>query len=375
MNSDFRAMDNDYPPQQSGQWRNEPDPPVDALQRVRFRNILVIDMGTLADVVLSVPALRALRTNFPEALLTVVTGSVQGEVLRLAGLADRLVTLDHQGLKQDNPLLSGLRMTQTLAQIGLRQFDVAVDLNSFRETGWLTWASGAKERLGLRHPKGKFEFHYTARLQSDSQTKHLADHYADVVEALGIQILDRHPRLPIQPGADAVIEKRLKHAGFKPGELLVGLYPGSTTGGKLWPVERFAEIGARLAVNYNARVGVLDRTRKSARVQRVVAQIRTVSQHQAVGLSGLSMVEMLAAMARCTLVICADVGMAQLSAAVDTPTLVLTQNAPGVFRTSLRGARHRWVSKPDLNDIVPDEIYELACEMLQTNRTGALFER
>jgi ADP-heptose:LPS heptosyltransferase len=38
------------------------------------RNILVIDFGQLGDVVMSLPALRAIRERFPQSRITIAVG-------------------------------------------------------------------------------------------------------------------------------------------------------------------------------------------------------------------------------------------------------------------------------------------------------------
>jgi ADP-heptose:LPS heptosyltransferase len=52
------------------------------------RNILVIDFGQLGDVVLSLPALRAIREKFPQARITVAVGKPGDEIIKLSGFAN-----------------------------------------------------------------------------------------------------------------------------------------------------------------------------------------------------------------------------------------------------------------------------------------------
>ena len=66
------------------------------------RNILVIDFGQLGDVVLSLPALGAVRHKFPRARVTVAVGRAAGAVVELAGVADEVLAVDRVGLR-DGP--------------------------------------------------------------------------------------------------------------------------------------------------------------------------------------------------------------------------------------------------------------------------------
>ena len=61
--------------------------------------ILVLDLGQLGDVVLSVPALAAIRARFPHAHITVAAGLAAGEAIALSGAADRVLPVDRVALR------------------------------------------------------------------------------------------------------------------------------------------------------------------------------------------------------------------------------------------------------------------------------------
>ena len=70
------------------------------------RNILVIDFGQLGDVVLSLPALRAIRERFPHARITIAVGKPGGEIVKLSGYADDVLEVDRVALRDGNKLVS-----------------------------------------------------------------------------------------------------------------------------------------------------------------------------------------------------------------------------------------------------------------------------
>ena len=63
------------------------------------RNILVIDFGQLGDVVLSLPALHAIRARFPAARITVAVGKPGKQVVELAACADDVLVVDRVKLR------------------------------------------------------------------------------------------------------------------------------------------------------------------------------------------------------------------------------------------------------------------------------------
>jgi hypothetical protein len=79
------------------------------------QNILVIDFGQLGDVVLSLPALRALRNRFPHARITVAVGKPGAEIIKLSGYSDALLEVDRVALRDGNRLVSIARIIKPWA--------------------------------------------------------------------------------------------------------------------------------------------------------------------------------------------------------------------------------------------------------------------
>ena len=107
------------------------------------RNILVIDFGQLGDVVLSLPALGALRKRFPNAKITVAVGKPGADVVSLSGFANDVMVVDRVGLRDGFKPLSVLRVFKIVKEVRARKFDFVIDLHSLSETNLLGFLSGA----------------------------------------------------------------------------------------------------------------------------------------------------------------------------------------------------------------------------------------
>ena len=116
------------------------------------RNILIIDFGQLGDVVMSLPALRAVRKRFPQARITVAVGKPGAEVIELSGCADLTIPVDRVNLRDGFQPLSIVRIFQVVKDVRRRQFDFVIDLHSFSETNLMGFFSGAPKRLFSRRP-------------------------------------------------------------------------------------------------------------------------------------------------------------------------------------------------------------------------------
>src|SRR5204863_4228031 len=163
------------------------------------RNILIIDFGQLGDVVLSLPALRAVREKFQLAKITVAAGKPSGEIVRMSGYADATIEVDRVAMRDGFKPLSILRILSVVKDVRQRKFDFVIDLHSFSETNLLGFLSGAPKRLFARRRGRSIDllanFRPAPPIEEDNRTRHQVDRYLDVLRPLDIVDAPRVPRL------------------------------------------------------------------------------------------------------------------------------------------------------------------------------------
>src|SRR5256884_2052217 len=163
------------------------------------RNILVIDFGQLGDVVLSLPALRAIREKFAHASITVAVGKACAPIVDLSGYSDATIVVDRVALRDGWKALSVFRIMRIVKEVRRAQFDFVIDLHSLSETNLLGFLSGARRRLYARRPTRSLD--YLSNFQPpppvEDRKKHAIDRYLDVLAPLGVGRVSRVPRLPV----------------------------------------------------------------------------------------------------------------------------------------------------------------------------------
>ncbi|HNJ41550.1 MAG TPA: glycosyltransferase family 9 protein [Acidobacteriota bacterium] len=157
--------------------------------------------------------------------------------------------------------------------------------------------------------------------------------------------------------------------------MLIGLYPETSGTQSAWPASRFAEVAGLLVNHYNARIALVGEAKNSPVIKDVAAKLRNEYQHEVVMLAGIPVAERIAGLACCTLMVTAEAGWARLSAAVDTPTVLLTDTRDEHLDPDSAGQRHHFLYQPQLEAISTDQVFDVICGMLRTSRTGALFNR
>jgi ADP-heptose:LPS heptosyltransferase len=333
------------------------------------RNILVIDFGQLGDVVLSLPALRAIRGRFPHARITVAVGKPAGEIVRLCGYADDVLEVDRVALRDGVKLVSIGRIFKFVAQVRRAKFDFVIDLHSLSETNLLGFLSGAPRRLYANRPGRSIDYlaNFSPRPPREAKNAHAVDRYLDVIKPLGIENPPRLPVLKTSAAADQSVEAILKKEQANSKTLLVGLFPGAGNESRRWPLEHFAEIADHLIRNEGVRVIVF----AGPEERPLIPQMRTQFPAKTFVFDRLTIPLLLSAQARLTLFISNDTGPAHTAAAVGTP-VVLIMDRPTPNNFTPVGEHHRLVGAEKITRVTVQQVYQAAREVLATSRTDQL---
>ncbi|HEX8139073.1 MAG TPA: glycosyltransferase family 9 protein [Pyrinomonadaceae bacterium] len=336
------------------------------------RNILVIDFGQLGDVVLSLPALRAIRERFPQARITIAVGKPGAGVVELSGYADATLIVDRVGLRDGPKPLSIMRIMGLVKEVRRAQFDFIIDLHSLYETNLLGFLSGAPKRLYARRPNRSLDFlaNFTPRppVEDTRPTKHAVDRYLDVLIPLGIKDAPRVPRLRTRPEDDAAVEQMLKKAKADAGSPLVGLFPGAGHPARRWPLARFVELADCLVRNDGVRIVLFAGPEERA----FVKEMRASFPRSALLFDRLTTGQLASALARLAVFVSNDTGPMHIATAVGASVVALLDR-PTPHSFIPIEPRHRIIYSRRISEMTTDEVYGAARELLAAGRTASLF--
>ena len=269
--------------------------------------ILLIRLSSLGDIVLTTPAIRAVRAHFPNAYIAMLVAKQSAEILRENPHLNEIITFDR--LAKDKDTGEMLRVSRHLRE---RKFTMAIDFQRKFRTEMLMSFSGAAERIG----KGRF---CTVRVHEQGN-KHATAHYFDMLHAAGIPAEDQRLELFLAESERFAAAQRFDAAGVSDGQLKVGFFPGAGWKLREWMPERFAAIGDRLVEHFNANVLIFGGPKETELVQTVANLMNA----QAIPFAGNLQVRALAAcLEKCDLFLTNDTGPMHIAAAVGTPTVSL----------------------------------------------------
>lgn len=336
------------------------------------RNILVIDFGQLGDVVMSLPALCAIRERFPHARITVAVGKPGAEIIDMSGYADQCISVDRVGLRDGFKPLSVLRVFRVVKDVRRCKFDFVIDLHSFSETNLLGFCSGAPKRLFSRRPGRSLDFLANFRppppLDDNDPNRHLVDRYLDVLVPLGVKNQPRAPRLAATEADDRSVDAILRKSGAEMGALLVGLFPGAGHPGRCWPLEKFAQLADCLVRNDGVRPIVFFGPEE----RNIARRLQGLFPPACVILDSLSIRQLASVQARLAVFVSNDTGPVHIAAAVGTPVVVLI-NRPTHHAYVPLAASQRVIFSQAIAEIGVEEVYAATRELFSAGRMVTLF--
>jgi ADP-heptose:LPS heptosyltransferase len=291
-----------------------------ALDPARARSVLVIRHRAGGDLLLTTPALRALRAGLPGARIDVVAARGLGSLLAGNPDVDRVIEFDRKSL---------LSQAALYAKLALGGYDLVVDLVSNPRTAFMTRLTRAPLRAGYDIPGRGGAYNVKVPREPVGGDGRPVLRYApeaalDVVRALGFPPRDPGLRFEVSREARERIDAWLREAGAsRPAESgtvarpLVACLPIGSWPAKTWAPERFARVMDQLAEN--ADVIWLWGPGERERVEAARARMRRPSRlAPATDWQGLG-----ALLSRCALLVGNDSGPKHVAVALGVPTVTV----------------------------------------------------
>ena len=241
--------------------------------------ILFVKLGSIGDVVHTLPALAAVRRGVPGSKISWVVERRAAEILRDNPLLESLIEVDTKGLRRWP--LSGETLPATrrqLRRLRASPFDLAVDFQGLLKSALVSRLSGARRRAGfareqLREPAGRFLLTDTFKVQPRLNV--IRQNIALASAALGVELPCASETLEFPIHVSPAHAREAEEVVQTVGERFTILNPGGGWPTKLWDASRFGELADALLVRHGLRSVVTYGPGERELAERVVAASRT----------------------------------------------------------------------------------------------------
>jgi lipopolysaccharide heptosyltransferase II len=342
---------------------------------------LIIRPDQLGDVILTIPAIRALKAARPNARLIGLAGAWSAEAMAALPEIDRVLTLPFPGFSSSaasnsliQPYLSAWRWGRTLSKL---RAETAI---IFRPDHWwgglLAKFAGVPNRIGYDLE----DVRYFLTRKIEHAERHSVLQSARLVEPwTGIRTPDTlRLSFPTTYDDHHYVRETLTSAGISAEKPYIVIHPGASTPIKRWNAQNWAIVADRLAARLDAAVVFTGSDREHSHAWEVMDHV----EHTSVSVVGETNLSQLAALySGARVVLGPDTGPLHLAVAAGAPTVHLYGPAdPALFGPWGDPSRHVVVTSdircrpcrildwagdaitnhPCVHEITPRMVYEAA---------------
>jgi len=292
---------------------------LNAVNETREGRILFVRFSSLGDVILTEPAVRAVRAAFPGFDIHYLTKTHYAEIVEWFPSRPRVLPYDSS---------TGLRgLLELLLEMRKTGYDCLIDLHDSTRSLIARAVLRAREKRIVR--KESLRRFLLARfgIGEKRSWKSVLERYFECLPPRATVPVPSRP--VVEPGESASMEAdsllsaiygREKGPGTKGTAGFVALAPGARWATKMWPGGRFAELGRRLTEETGARIVVLGGSEDRTLCSAVAGEIG----EPAIDLSGRTSLPVAAAvLSRASLLVSNDTALMHLAVAVSTPVVAI----------------------------------------------------
>ena len=348
------------------------------------RNILCVRLDAMGDVLMTTPALQALRHSLPHCRLTLLTSASGAEAGRLAPSIEEVIVYEAPWMKSAAPRESSAPDHAMAQQLRNRHFDGAVIFTVYTQSAlpaaFLCLLADIPLRLAhCRENPYRLLTDWVNELEPDTCIRHEVRRQLDLVAAIGCTGPDDRLTITIGSNASEQVDRLLSPCIDRKRCWIV-IHPGATALSRRYPLASFAAVAGQLARRHACQIVWTGSQAEAG----MIDEAQQAMQEPSVSLAGrLSVEELASVIAKAPLVISNNTSAVHLASAAGTPVVdlyaltnpqhtpwrvpnrVLFEDVPCRFcyKSVCPEGHHRC-----LQGVSPDAVVEAALELLNDTR-------
>ena len=280
------------------------------VSRFNPKKILLILHGSLGDVTRALPLASAIRRGFPRSFLAWSVEPASLPLLQGSPAIDEIIVFD-----RSRPWRA---IVPFLRQIRSQRFDLVLDLQRHLKSGLISWATGARQRVGFNRADAK-ELNWlfnNLHIGAFGDTIPKLEHYLKFADYLGLPRSDVGWRFDLSAEEQAAVKRHLSGVS----QPFAVLFVGTRWESKQWFAAQIARCAELLKDRYQLDVVLLGGEADRQLAGDAAAQTKS-SVTNLVGCTSLR--EAIGIIESAKLAIGPDTGLMHIAAAVGTPVISL----------------------------------------------------
>ncbi len=343
-------------------------------------NLLCVRLDTIGDVLMSGPAMRALKER-PGGRLTLLTSPAGAAVATLMPEVDETIVYRAPWMKASARSEDAGRDRRLIAALRARGFDAAIIFTVYSQSALpaALLCTLAEIPLRLAHCREnpyQLLSDWIPEREPEELVRHEVRRQLDLVSAVGAGTPEEHLRLALPSGARERARASLAAAGVDPGRPWLVVHPGASAPSRRYPPEFLAAACQKLAADHGLQIALSG----DGDERKLVASVQSLMEAPSASLAGrLDLPALAALLEMAPLLVAGNTGPVHLAAAFGTPVvdiyaLTNPQHTPWQTRSIVLSCDVpcRWCYKSVcplghhrcLRGVEPDAVVRAALELL-----------
>lgn len=279
--------------------------------------ILLVRNDRIGDLVLTLPAIEAVRRAWPQAHIALLASRYAAPLVAGSAYLDE-VLIDDAG--QDSTALGHALAT--------KQFDVAIVFNTNRRNCLAPWRAGIPRRVYWAYKPLAFLLgNRRVAIHRNHPPIHEAAFALAFVRRLGVDftLADLAPRLEVDPAVRHQVAHRI-HAELGTTGPLFGIHPGNGDSAFNWPASHYGRLACRLA--RHGRVMVTGRAAERPLIEAVRGELDRSALARVKFFTDFDLLQLAAALSLQTVLTASSTGPMHMAGILGTPVVALFSPHP-----------------------------------------------
>jgi ADP-heptose:LPS heptosyltransferase len=279
------------------------------IDKTRIRKILAIRIDRIGDLILTTPALRAIKETYPESFLAVLVRRYTKDIIAGLPFIDEVIVLEEHKADELVDYLRNLK------------FDVSLGFHPDILVNSLPCRAGIPFRIGYGF-RGTGIF-LNVSLSDDRlrRVRHEVESALEVTAKINAKPKDKALSIAVHNKSEIFAERFFRENELVSGPV-VAIHPGSRQEYIRWSKERFAQVADRLAQEKKVKILLLGSSDEAG----LVNEVRSLMKEKSTVAVNLKLADLISVIKRCSLFIGNSTGPMHIAAALKVPVVAIFGN-------------------------------------------------
>lgn len=289
----------------------------------KFKRVLLTRCDKIGDLILTTPAISALRDAWPNAYIGFLCNKYTQDILDGNPDVDEIIPLDKNG--KHKGIFGFLKLVR---KIRARKFEIMINFHPTNRVHLLGFFARIPLRIGYDWKMG-FLNNVIIKHKKQLGEKSEVEYNFDLLKPVSIEYKKFPQTIVVSPQEENRAEEEMRSRGL---DRFVLIHPGASCISKMWPLRNFVTLAEKIRYNFDIQVVFI----LGPGEEHMEKDIAHALGNKVIIYKNLELKKLVALISKCSFFISNDSGPMHIADAFEKPLIVIFgRNQPGL-------SPHRW---------------------------------